>query len=156
SDALACHEGSLVKVLFTERSAKISTMKPSPKIPFKNVDPRIFWAKERTFLAWVRTGLALMGFGFVVARFNLFLRMIQARADTPLPSPSGWSMWFGTLLVLLGVLVQVLVVVDYVRFVSILKHGETPDLKPSYLGIGIAIGLVLIGLVMAIYLIVNK
>lgn len=130
-------------------------MKTSKKTRFKNVDPRIFWAKERTFLAWIRTGLALMGFGFVVARFNLFLRMIQARADAPLPSPTGWSMWFGTILVLLGVLVQVFVVVDYVLFVSVFKRGETPELKPSYLGIGISLGLVLIGLVMAVYLIVN-
>ena len=36
-------------------------------------DPRVFFAAERTFLAWIRTGLALMGFGFVVARFGLFL-----------------------------------------------------------------------------------
>jgi putative membrane protein len=32
-----------------------------------------YLAAERTFLAWIRTGLALMGFGFVVARFGLFL-----------------------------------------------------------------------------------
>ena len=35
------------------------------------IDPRIPLAAERTFLAWVRTGLALMGFGFAVARFRL-------------------------------------------------------------------------------------
>ena len=34
-------------------------------------------AAERTFLAWIRTGLALMGFGFVVARFGLFLQQLQ-------------------------------------------------------------------------------
>jgi putative membrane protein len=122
----------------------------------EKTDPRVFWAKERTFLAWIRTGLALMGFGFVVARFNLFLRMIQARADTPLPANSGWSMWFGTLLVLMGVLVQVLAVFDYTRFVSIVKRGEIPALKPSILGIVVASGLGLIGLVMAVYLIVNR
>ena len=37
-------------------------------------DLRIYFAAERTTLAWVRTGLAMMGFGFVVARFGLFLR----------------------------------------------------------------------------------
>jgi putative membrane protein len=135
---------------------KKTGMKPSTKTPFKNIDPRVFWAKERTFLAWIRTGLALMGFGFVVARFNLFLRMIQAQANAALPAHSGWSMWFGTLLVLLGVVVQVVAVADYVRFASILKQGQTPSLKPSYLGIGVALGLGLIGLVMAVYLILNN
>ncbi len=72
-----------------------------------------------------------------------------------MPPPTGWSMWFGTLLVLLGVLVQFLVVVDYVRFVSVLKRGETPEIKPSYLGIGIALGLCLVGLLMAVYLVAN-
>ncbi|NVJ12816.1 YidH family protein [Myxococcus sp. AM010] len=37
-------------------------------------DARYDWAAERTLLAWVRTGLAMMGFGFVVARFGAFLR----------------------------------------------------------------------------------
>ena len=41
-------------------------------------DPRVRFAAERTLLAWIRTGLALMGFGFVVARFGLFLREIAA------------------------------------------------------------------------------
>ena len=119
------------------------------------MDPRIFWAKERTFLAWIRTGLALMGFGFVVARFNLFLRMIQARPDAPPPSHPGWSMGLGTLLVLLGVLVQVMAVSDYSRFTGSFKRGEVPGLKPSYLGISVGLALGLIGLFMAIYLIVN-
>jgi putative membrane protein len=42
-------------------------------------DPRVDMAAERTFLAWIRTGLALMGFGFVVARFGLFLREFVER-----------------------------------------------------------------------------
>jgi uncharacterized membrane protein YidH (DUF202 family) len=36
--------------------------------------PRVYLAVERTLLAWIRTGLDMMGFGFVVARFGLFLR----------------------------------------------------------------------------------
>lgn len=142
------------RVLGDQKKRKVH-MKKSQKDPLKNMDPRIFWAKERTFLAWIRTGLALMGFGFVVARFNLFLRMVQARADAPLPAHSGWAMWFGTLLVLLGVLVQILAVFDYLRFASNLKRGEPPEPWLAYWGVGVASGLGLIGLVMAVYLIVN-
>lgn len=41
-------------------------------------DPRVFFAAERTLLAWTRTGIALMGFGFVIERFGLFLHMFLA------------------------------------------------------------------------------
>ena len=41
-------------------------------------DPRVRFAAERTLLAWIRTGLAMMGFGFVVARFGLFLHELSA------------------------------------------------------------------------------
>lgn len=39
-------------------------------------------ANERTFLAWVRTGIAMIAFGFVIEKFNLFLRAIAAEALT--------------------------------------------------------------------------
>jgi putative membrane protein len=41
--------------------------------PDASDDPGVRYAIERTLLAWVRTGLALMGLGFVVARFGLFI-----------------------------------------------------------------------------------
>ena len=52
-------------------------------------DPRVPLAAERTFLAWIRTGLALMGFGFVVARFGLFLRELTAVQKIPQPLSHG-------------------------------------------------------------------
>src|SRR3989449_8330455 len=67
--------------------------------------PRDFLAVERTFLAWIRTALALMGLGFVLARFGIFLREFSLNQPN-LPSQSfGLSLWFGTVLIFLGVLV---------------------------------------------------
>ena len=50
-------------------------------------DPRIYLAGERTLLAWVRTGLTVIGLGFVVARFGLFLRLVS-NSPNALPGPS--------------------------------------------------------------------
>jgi putative membrane protein len=66
-----------------------------------------YLAAERTLLAWIRTGLALMGFGFVVARFGLFLQQLQIMQRTPIERSYGLSLWFGTALIAVGVIVNV-------------------------------------------------
>src|SRR6204780_1272039 len=58
-----------------------------------------YLAAERTMLAWIRTGLALMGFGFVVARFGLFLHELEAAQRAQSAQPFGLSLWFGTALI---------------------------------------------------------
>lgn len=64
-------------------------------------DPRIYFAAERTLLAWLRTGLAVIGLGFVVARFGLFLRLLAHQHAAP-ASSNPWSLVIGVFLVLLG------------------------------------------------------
>ena len=76
-------------------------------------DPHVFLAAERTLLAWIRTGLALMGFGFVVARFGLFLREVQAVEHQGQVAPPTLSLWFGTALVLMGVVVNIAAAINH-------------------------------------------
>jgi putative membrane protein len=70
-------------------------------------DPRVYMAAERTFLAWIRTGLGLMGVGFAVARFGLFLRQMSAAESRAPEHTTGLSVWSGVALVALGVIVNV-------------------------------------------------
>ena len=104
------------------------------RLAVQEQDPRVYLAVERTFLAWIRTGLALMGFGFVVARFGLFLRELRVGSDTGNQSP-GVSLWAGTALVCIGVIVDVACSVRYIRTIRELNSGRYVVGQASALGI---------------------
>lgn len=115
-------------------------------------DMRDYLAAERTFLAWVRMGLALMGFGFVVARFGLFLQQLDFIQRTPQVPPSGFSLWFGTALIIAGVVVNVLSARRHVRLVRQLNEGDVTTSGSMAQTLAPAFFLALVGIAMAIYL----
>jgi uncharacterized protein (DUF302 family)/uncharacterized membrane protein YidH (DUF202 family) len=111
-----------------------------------------YLAAERTLLAWLRTGLALMGFGFVVARFGLFLQELNVVQHT-LPAQSyGLSLWFGTALIAVGVIVNLFAGWQHARLVRELDRGQQTHSRPSAPAVTIALFLALVGLAMTIYL----
>jgi putative membrane protein len=118
-------------------------------------DPRVALAEERTLLAWVRTGLALMGFGFVVARFGLFLREMALVRPGPQPHAGGWSVWFGSGLVVLGVAVNLVAGFRHVRRLATLERGALFWPRP-WVGVGVTLLLALIGAGMAAYLLIFR
>ena len=119
------------------------------------LDPRVYFAAERTLLAWVRTGLAMMGFGFVVARFGLFLRELAAVRDVSPQHSTGLSLWVGTTLVILGVAVNVAAAVKHWYTVRRLEQGQPLRFIPWSLGMVVALLLGLLGLLTATYLTVG-
>jgi len=112
-----------------------------------------YLAAERTLLAWIRTGLALMGFGFVVARFGLFLQQLQVMQRLPAAQSYGLSLWFGTALIAVGVVVNLFSGWQHARLVRELDRGQPTHSRPPTLAVTIALFLALIGLAMTIYLI---
>jgi putative membrane protein len=117
-------------------------------------DPRIYMAAERTFLAWIRTGLALMAFGFVVARVSALVNLGSSPA-----SPSGAaaptsaaSLWLGLALIAAGIVTCVLAAVKNERYVHAIDAGQFRAAFGSALGVGIVAMLALIGGAMLVYL----
>jgi putative membrane protein len=117
-----------------------------------NRDPRVYLAVERTFLAWIRTSLALMAFGFVIARFGLFLREIEATHAGAAAVPSAVSLPIGVAFVLIGVITNILASVGHVRYIRELNEGTLTVGRPSRLAIALALILAAGGIGMAIYL----
>jgi putative membrane protein len=116
-------------------------------------DPRVYFAAERTFLAWIRTGLGLMGVGFAVARFGLFLREFRS-SESHVPAPaSGLSEWSGVALVALGVVVNLAATLRHFQLTRELSSGTWVAGRVSRNAVGLALLLAAAGVAMAGYLI---
>jgi len=110
-----------------------------------------YLAAERTFLAWLRTGLALMGFGFVVARFGLFLRQIQLVEQAAPAHTSGLSLWFGTALIVAGILVNAFSTWRHMQMVREIQQDQPSSMTTRHVVV-LAVFLGLVGVAMAFYL----
>lgn len=115
-------------------------------------DPRVYFAAERTFLAWIRTGLGLMGVGFAVSRFGLFLREIRGSEANLPPRTTGLSVWSGIAIVLLGVAVNVSAVIRHFQITRELSSGVWIPGRVSTPAVILGSVLAAVGLGMAIYL----
>ncbi len=115
-------------------------------------DPRIYFAAERTFLAWIRTGLGLMGVGFAVSRFSLFLRELTA-AQAHLPGhASSLPRGSGIALVALGVIVNLTASYRHVVLIRQLREGTWQAGRISLEAVVLAVLLAAGGIAMAVYL----
>ena len=117
-------------------------------------DPATEVAAERTMLAWIRTGLALMGFGFVVAKFGLFLQKLAEIKDIHIKVAANQSasVWIGIALVMLGVAVNVAAAARFAALIRRLHAGEKAKPMRWELAASVAMIMALIGLGIAGYL----
>ncbi|HWB80194.1 MAG TPA: DUF202 domain-containing protein [Nannocystaceae bacterium] len=112
-----------------------------------NRDPRIFFAAERTLLAWLRTAIAMIGLGFVVARFGLFLRLLDSQSG--MTTSHHVSPWMGMSLALLGSAAAGIASHHHQRFCAALSADELPSRRPAAVGLVVGYGVATIGLLLA-------
>jgi putative membrane protein len=113
-------------------------------------DPRVFFAAERTLLAWNRTSLTLMAFGFVIERFGLFLHLLLPKQGMPVER--GISFWVGIAFILLGAYSAVAATVQYRKVLKTLKPIEIPVGYSVNGGAIINLLVAFLGLALVVYL----
>ncbi|MDE2006148.1 MAG: DUF202 domain-containing protein [Rhodospirillales bacterium] len=110
-------------------------------------------ANERTFLAWIRTAIAVMAFGFLVARFNLFLRIAAqslAAEGRPIAVPGGgFGGLAGIVLILAG---TAMVVLAALRFLRTARAIDAPEPRGGGARADLALALILVALGLALVL----
>ena len=110
-------------------------------------------ANERTFLAWIRTSLGIMGFGFVVVKFSLFIRQIELilKRDIVEGSQHEYSGAVGVSIVVIGALT---VIVAFFKYRKTNKQIEEENFAQTSNSITIvAVLIFVIGIILSWYLI---
>jgi putative membrane protein len=111
-------------------------------------DPRVLFAAERTLLAWQRSAIALMGFGFVVERFGLFLMLVAHQP--PAGSHRGFSLGLGVFLLLLGAAVALISARQFRQIVKSLDPAVVPPGYWTHVGVSLNIIIAVVSLIFAL------
>ena len=125
--------------------------------PKKNISSEEFKLRiqiETLLLTWVRTAISFIGFGFVTARFGIFLKQIASVGDVRVvnhPRIAFLNTLAGTLMIALGVLILVVGIIGHRRTIDRLDRGELEVAGKWSMGVLISMALVVIGTAMAIY-----
>ncbi|HMR82601.1 MAG TPA: DUF202 domain-containing protein [Niabella sp.] len=113
--------------------------------------PNDHLANERTFLAWIRTSIGIMGFGFIVVKFSMFIRQVSLIVGKQVAAPpTGYSGIIGVILVAIGALTAVMAYFNYKKIEKQLESDNYSSSSPfiTYL----TSGMVLISIILIWYL----
>jgi putative membrane protein len=116
-------------------------------------DPRVFFAAERTLLAWLRAGLTIIAIGFVVARFGLFVQLLSLQSQTnPSGTSSSMSAGLGITFVVVGSLAILIAAVQHRRFVATLSPTALPPAYSRNIAVALSLVVAALGITLAAYL----
>lgn len=116
-------------------------------------DPRVFFAAERTLLAWSRTGLALIAFGFIVERAGLLLALLAPAGNASDQSPA--LFWLGLGFLFAGAIATALSALQYRGVLRTLNPDEIPRGYGVWLAPVTSLVVAALGVAMAVYLLLQ-
>ena len=121
----------------------------------KQQNAREHLANERTLLAWIRTSIGIMVFGFVVVKFSLFIKQLSIllQKDVVIPQHHGYSSVIGITLVTVGGIVLLLAFIKYKQTEKQLNNDSFK--VSSTLVLSLTIIILLISVLLTLYLIEN-
>jgi putative membrane protein len=127
-------------------------MKPSPKAPIHEEKKATeYLANERTFLAWIRTSIAVISLGFVVAKFSVWLKELAARLDPSVHTRgAGASLPIGIGMMAMGVLLAALAARRYHMVNLDIENGHVKADRSLVILVTLMVGL--LSLAMIIYM----
>lgn len=117
-----------------------------------NQDPRVYFAAERTFLAWVRSGITMIALGFVVAKFGLFMTLMGQSATEAMAMNTAYSNIMGILLVVIGVIMVLVAHFNHQYYIKTLPPEKVPTLPIRWLSGLLTYAIAIASLLLAAYL----
>lgn len=115
-------------------------------------DPRVLFAAERTLLAWNRSSLTLMAFGFVIERFGLLLHTLLANGRA---LERGLSFWVGLAFIVLGSATALHATIQYRRVLKTLRPVEIPERYSVHSAVVVNVAVGVLGVALSVYLFIG-
>lgn len=112
-------------------------------------DPRVYFAAERTALAWNRTALTLMAFGFAVERFGLYMKIMIEQNTSP---ERDGPFWFGIAFILMGCFFSAAAAKQYRGILKTLKPIEIPAQANPHLALVLNLMIAALSAALIVYL----
>ena len=110
-------------------------------------------ANERTLLAWIRTGIAIMAFGFLVEKFTLFLNYLRLALHQSTPvAGGGGAQAIGLILIAVGVITIVSATIRFRQIEMQIESPTTPEVHKSTFTLGLGALIALAGTLLLVYL----
>jgi putative membrane protein len=117
-------------------------------------DPRVFFAAERTLLAWLRTGLTIIALGFVVSRFGLFVQLLATQGpNVSAAGRASLSGILGVIFVVIGSVAIAASAIQHRRFTATLSQADLPAQYSRSFALVLALTVAALGLTLAGYLV---